>query len=457
MPVAYIKTMTTPSLAPPLKLSRTNWLFLALPVALSTLMCMVVHAWWNHRHAGESVFGLANLVGPTAYSLINHGDLYVNLGPMGFEGIGANGARMPLVPALVAALTLILGTDDILPIGFAKILLTQLPVAVTSYIVFRRTPPSKRILGSLILLLPFLSTPVMANVVSMQVEEGWAYGLIALTFAMLAFGHQPETGDATHTPPPWHHALGFAFAVCLIYLTKSSYVLFCVGLCAGYAWVNRRGLAHALLPLAALCLTLGAWGTYQLKESGRFHIGTSLDGINLHKGNNAQFLDRYPPAPGSNLDEFDKELNKGQVFTNEWAFDSFHKERAAAFIKQNPAATAEAFGRKAYQYFFSLQKIGSSDATGWRSYWEQASLVLFRAANLGAMAWALFGLFFGRIGRAKWSIALLYLGTCALVAAPYLIGFAYTRHASVLFIPTAIFFIYLITTLPDAPRTRPVK
>jgi hypothetical protein len=413
-----------------------------LLVAISTLLCMVVHAWWNQRHIGDSVFGLANLVGPSANSLVAHGDLYVNLGPMGFDGIGAYGARMPLVPALLAALSLMLGTADIFPIGFAKILVTQLPIAFTCFMVLRRVAVTRRALCSMILLLPFLSTPVIANVVSMQVEEGYAYGLIAMTFAMLAFAPR-HTDKVSSRAPPWYHVLGFAVAMCMVYLTKSSYALFCFGLCGAYAWINRSAMFRGLVPLFALCLTLAGWGTYQLRESGQFHIGTSLDGINLHKGNNTQFLDRYPPPPGSSLDEFDRQLNLGQVFTNEWAFDKYHKEQAIEFIKQHPAATTEAFGRKVYQYFFSLQKIGSSDASGWRYYWEQASLVIFRAANLGAMSLAIFSVLSRRTNQIRRTLAWLYLCTCAFVAAPYLIGFAYTRHASVLFIPTAIFFIAL--------------
>lgn len=444
--MAYSDNMTMPTHASTQRLPRTQWLLLAMPVALSTLLSMVVHAWWNQRHIGESVFGLANLVGPAANSLITHGDLYVNLGPMGFDGIGANGARMPLVPALVAAFSLMLGTADIFPIGFAKILASQLPIAFTCLLVLRRVPAAQRAFYSLILLLPFLSTPVIANVVSMQVEEGYAYGLIAMTFAMLAFAPPQASKVSPPSGPPWYHVLGFAVAVCMVYLTKSSYALFCLGLCVGYAWVNRSAMVRSLVPLFALCLTLAGWGAYQLSESGQFHIGTSLDGINLHKGNNAQFLDRYPPAPGSTLDQFDEELNEGQVFTNEWAFDKHHKEQAIEFIKQHPAATAKAFGRKVFQYFFSLQKIGSSDASGWRYYWEQVSLVIFRAANLGAMGWALFSLLFRHLDRPQKTSALLYLGTCASVAAPYLIGFAYTRHASVLFIPTALFLISVNTT-----------
>lgn len=442
IPAVYICDMATPHIdvSAQRKLTQRDWLILALTVGFSTLLCLLVHALTNQRHAGESVFNLSNLVGPTALSLLTHGDLFVSLGPMGSEGLGASGARMPLVPAFVAMLYSAFGTDDSFLLGFAKIICAQVPVAVTCALVMQQTPPQRTALCGLLMLLPFLTTPVIANVVSMQVEEGYAYGLIALTFAMLVFC--PHV-DRAQRGSSWPHVIAFAAAICLIYLTKSSYVLFCFGLCSMHAWINRHNKAFGSLPLIALCVTLTCWGTYQFAQSGKFHVGTSLDGINLRKGNNEHFLERYPPAPGTTLDEFDGQLSQGHIFANEWAFDAYHTEMAIEFISKHPSATLKALGRKIYQYFLSMQKIGSSDTTGIRYYWEFASLLAFRVTNLGAMAWALFALLIQRIDSHKRTIALIYLGTCILVAAPYLVGFAYTRHASVLFIPTAVLFIFL--------------
>ncbi len=41
------------------------------------------------------------------------------------------------------------------------------------------------------------------------------------------------------------------------------------------------------------------WATWQHHASGRYSLGTSIDGINLHKGNDAVFLEHYPPRTGT--------------------------------------------------------------------------------------------------------------------------------------------------------------
>ena len=84
------------------------------------------------------------------------------------------------------------------------------------------------------------------------------------------------------------------------------------------AW-GRRLLVTGLVMLAPV-----GWALHQHHASGRYSVGTSLDGINLHKANHAEFLQLYPPAKGGTLDEHDKDLNAGMRFGDEWSFNDYH-------------------------------------------------------------------------------------------------------------------------------------
>ena len=70
-------------------------------------------------------------------------------------------------------------------------------------------------------------------------------------------------------------------------------------------------------------------------------MGTSFDGINLHKGNNAGFLEHYPPAHGDSMDWYDFELNRGLYFGDEWSFNDYHRRAALDYLRTHPRETLE--------------------------------------------------------------------------------------------------------------------
>jgi hypothetical protein len=193
----------------------------------------------------------------------------------------------------------------------------------------------------------------------------------------------------------------------------------------------------ALLAAIVLLAPLG-WGMVQYGASGHFSLGTSLDGINLRKGNNAMFLARYPPQPGIDLDIYDTELNRGVSFRDEWSFDAYHRTLAKEYIKTHPADTFRGSLVKASVYFLSITKYGTESRHGLIGRIEQAGMLLFRLLFWVALAVALYSALSGNgVGRKQGIVYLVLVASCAL---PYLVGFAYMRHVLVLIYPTVLFF-----------------
>jgi hypothetical protein len=207
-------------------------------------------------------------------------------------------------------------------------------------------------------------------------------------------------------------------------------------LAAGFLLLERSTLSRMLVLLLVAAAPAG-WAIYQHHASGRFSLGTSLDGINLHKGNNAGFLDRYPPPPGDSLDRFDPELNRGLHFDDEWSFNDYHQKAALDYMRTHPRETMQAGIRKLSVFFFSIHKIGSTASHGALRLAEIAGLVLFRLVLWAAIAGSAYVLFQPSRPelRAAGGVFLALIAACAL---PYLAGFAYTRHVSILIYPAVL-------------------
>jgi hypothetical protein len=91
--------------------------------------------------------------------------------------------------------------------------------------------------------------------------------------------------------------------------------------------------------------------------------------------------------------------------------------------------------------FFSVEKYGGTATYGLRKMMENVGMLVFRLMLWTAIVCAIYLLFRerepdrGSLRRAS-GVFLAVVATCAL---PYLAGFAYTRHVSVLIYPSALF------------------
>jgi hypothetical protein len=414
-------------------------LFVAMTLGVSLTM-----VWRSDLGPQSTLFALSNLVGPTAESLLSGRGLSVCIDAVGTSGnpICFHAARMPAASLMIALGIRLLG-DNAIRVNLLKEVLLLVPLYAGVYLAWRRI---RCLAVLLILLVPFGIATFLSDVRMMQVEEGYSYSLIALAVSILLFSMRPGA------PASFSVATIFGATIAGIYLTKSSMLPLAFVLALSYCILDLRAAARAIVLSFAVASPTG-WALYQHHASGRISVGTSLDGMNLHKGNNPGFLEHYPPPPGHSLDDFDTDLNYGYSFTDEWSYDQFHRDAGIEFVKTHRWATLLGDDRKFRILFFSVHKYGSSETNGAIEAIEIAGLVIFRlllwTSILGAAYW-----FFtptrGTPGRrAAGGIYLAVVGACVL---PYLVGFAYTRHVSILIYPSALMCCRMLEgDTPDEP------
>ncbi len=413
------------------------WLATGITVAVSLAVAV--------RRPMQPLFELGNLVGPTTESLLHGGGLTACTEAMGTPGnpICFHAGRMPMASVVVGAGIRIFGSSVRRVVVF-KTLLFLLPIEGAIWLVWARGVRRWLVWG--LLVAPFGMPAFLADVVNLQVEEGYSYSLLALAVGMLLFR---ESGARW----AWGRAVLFAVAVDGVYLAKSSMVAAVAVLTVSYlvlekAW-GRRLLVTGLVMLAPV-----GWALHQHHASGRYSVGTSLDGVNLHKANHAEFLQLYPPPGGGTLDEHDKDLNAGMRFGDEWSFNDYHARAAVEYLRTHPRETFEGDLRKLWVIFVSVRKSGSGENQGGMLVAETVGMVGFRlmlwAAMLGAV-WVVVQ----PVRDGDRGAGLIFLGLVGAVALPYVVGFAYTRHVSVLIYPAALMCCRLLTR--DAERAEGVR
>ncbi len=250
-------------------------------------------------------------------------------------------------------------------------------------------------------------------------------------------------------------------------------------LVAGYLVLQTAVPLRVFVLLLVVAAPLG-WALHQHHASGRYSIGTSLDGINFHKGNNEGFLRNYPPRQSDSLDWYDFNLNQGLHFTGEWTYNDFHRRAAFTYLTTYPRQTLAGDLRKLNVLFFSCRKYGSTASHGAARLFEEAGLLLFRLIFWTAILSSIYLLFrlgprqksrissgapaaftgpervfvplhlnFSRL-RVPRLLAGIFVATVVACTVPYVAGFAYTRHVSILIYPSALFCCRLLCPMIPA-------
>jgi hypothetical protein len=427
---------------------RMLWILLVVPVAISLIGVWVL----DHAKAQKPLFSMTNMVGPTTQSLLAGNGLTLCTEDMGTPGnpICFHAARMPMT-AMVVALGMRLFGDHYLRVACFKTLLLLLPIELCIYLVWLRMPLTgvRRLLIVVLLLAPFVMTAFLADVTNILVDEGYSYSLLAVAVALLLFGWEVW-------PAGWGlgRAVLFAAAVDGLYLSKSGMLLAVIVLTVGFLLMERRVRLRWLVVVLVAAAPIG-WALHQHHASGRYSVGTSLDGINLHKGNNAGFLEHYPPQRGDSMDWYDSELNRGLYFGDEWSFNDHHQKAALDYLVGHPRETFAGDLRKVNVLFFAVAKSGGTASSGVRRVVEDAGMLIFRLMLWTAILCAIYVICTRDPGRRSLRVtSWVFLSVVVACAIPFLAGFAYTRHVSVLIYPAALFCCRLLCEqYGSLPRT----
>lgn len=270
----------------------------------------------------------------------------------------------------------------------------------------------------------------VAHAYALIPEEGWL-------IPWLAFAAYHLVCDRSELQPRRLLLLGLVLAPIL--LTKSSMRILCPAL--AILLIVRTRSRVALMALGACCVAAFlAWGTYNYAATGQFRLASSLDGYNLYKGNNPRAAEVYARR---SLDELSPEIVAAADWSDEWGASDGYARLALDFWRADRAAACRLFLMRAYRMFLAVTPLDLGEggpAIRGLHLIGVAYMLLFRVLFLGCVGWAAWCLARRGAGRPVFE-SLAFLAFTIFYSAPYLLAFAYERHALGLVVPTLLFAV----------------
>jgi hypothetical protein len=336
--------------------------------------------------------------------------------------------RMPVLPVLLALLSRVLG-PELAPVAVARSVLVAPWVALVLWIGARRASAAPAWLRAALVGVVVLSPPWLVHSLLPVPEESLLVPLLAAITAILLWGRGRPA------------ALGLGLLVGLLVLTKSGLWLLGATLCVA-AHARLGGWRGALPSWLALVAAALGWSAWAASTGGPFAPVTSLDGWNLHKGNNPRVLEVYPQR---SLDELSPwlaaQVPASIVESPQWEWEShrFHAEQGLRFWREHPGLALRGTAAKAWVLFGRVAlPAGEAGVRGLAAWISLPFLIGFRLL-LAAMVWQAARAIRARPRDVE---AWLVLAATAAYALPSLVGFAYERHALVLLAPAALLALH---------------
>lgn len=313
-----------------------------------------------------------------------------------------------------------------------------------------------------------LSPNLVKHAAMVDYEEGYLLELLAVSAISTMF--------LTASNLKTSSALRYIFpivTVSIAYLFKSSMVVLwavtsslvvCLALRSG-----RLKLASGLIALALVAP--GGWLLHNWTQGGKATIMSSYDGENAFRGWNAHTLDLYPDCTldllfrptticGTRTLQFPAERRRAD-FANEWEWNDQYAQRAGDWVIHHPSQALKILGVKLYTVFLSVRMVphyrvtdGANDTT--RTMVEEwlSGVWLSLGRALEIVWFAVIGLLICRGDAQARRVAFASLVIPISYALPYVLGFGYERHFSLLIM---LVTIGLIFALPQAVRVLSIQ
>jgi hypothetical protein len=265
----------------------------------------------------------------------------------------------------------------------------------------------------------FLSPLTAIHATAVEYEEG-------ITYVLLLAG---VAGILRRTPAG---AWGAAAAAVALLLAKGTLLAGSAVLAgfAGYRLYQTHSRWAGVLVVALYASALLGWGIAFAGPTHGLAVGSDMsswNGLNLYLGNHPKTSEVYP---GRSLDQlqgtevfWSRDVD-GNCFGDEWTAHRYYLNRAHTYVATHPWETAQRWGERLY---LSTLRITDWDEGG-VPVWP--SLLLLRLLFFGALGIALWDLGNGtRPEREEALLVVLLSGACI---APFVAGFVYPRHVTIL-------------------------
>lgn len=425
----------------------TTRVVIALVAGLCIMKYAVVPAFYDFDMTlRELPFGM----GPPTEAIARTGSMLTCPAPGAQPSYCAFAARMPLMPYVFAALSKIVG-DDVLRIAVLKTLLLDL-LLIVFLARFVSTFGADRFILALFCAV-FSGPQFMLHSFSPFYEEGFLIQLLAViaaTQVALLTGRGRELWR-------WSRILAYVCVCAGVYLIKSSMILVLVwSILSLFLFVRiRPGIRFAVA--LAMCLPVMVWGSAVDRVTGRFAVGTSIDGLNLLEGNNPATENFYPEfsldlvigegpieVEGRMIDRFDlRDLDPrftADTWADEWQPDDALRTIAIRWALAHPRDELRLLARKIEVFFLDIR---NSPKLPWHPKPPLPVLMAGMAwmAAMRAVLWCAIAASAIAVRRpgVQRGLGVGFLGFLAAYCAPYVVGYGFERHVVPVLLPAAIY------------------
>ncbi len=299
---------------------------------------------------------------------------------------------------------------------------------------------------------------LIKHAASAHYEEGYNLEILAIA----AIGMLTLLISAPKEAKAWRYAMPI-IAASAAYLFKSSMIMVWLAVALVVVFTAIAS-GRRLLGLGLVALALAApvsWFAHNYATGNRLSVMSSYDGENMFRGWNARTLAVYPHCSldilfarigvcmGKPIDLPEEKGREG--FASEWAWNDDYKKRAMDWIVQHPAEAVKTLGVKFYTVLLSprLSPYRLTDGVSEKArklpeeIFGTIWLSIGRVLEILALATGLYLIVRGdaqarRVGTASLMIIAGY-------AAPYVLGYGYERHFSLLVMLAAVCDLFLFS------------
>jgi len=378
-------------------------------------------------------------------------------------------SRMPLLPYFLVGAAKLVG-DSLLRIALAKTLLLDL--LLLFYLVrFIALIGADRGVAA-ILIAVFAGPQLMLHSVSPYYEEGFIIPLLGIVFIIqlaYALGREADL-------PRWGRLPAYIAVSAALYLLKSTLLLVLAWNLLFLLAFVRLGAARKMMAVALLCAAPLLWGAVVDHVTGRFTLGTSIDGLNLLRGNNPAALALYPrytvdrtvgdgvvEIDGAKVPQFDPATIDprfaADLWRSEWEIDDGYRDVALQWMGSHIGDVLRLTTRRLWVFFLEIRNTpivpGAPKPAGAILAIGIGWMAAMRLVMWGAIVAALEG--FRREGPRRYA-AIAFLGLFAAYAAPFILAYTMERHVVPILLPCALYLVVrwrLASTVLSRPAVSP--
>ena len=368
------------------------------------------------------IFRVNNLFGPLIQSILEGNGHKVN-----FKGIDLYSARRPILPYY-----LIIIYENISTNFYVIHLIKNLTMGIVIFFTIQFLKKNyNNFFIFICLILIFYNPHTMHTMFSTSNEEGFLNYFIIILFFLI-------TGDTKYK------SFFVGFVLSLIFFTKGSMFILTTIIPLAYIFFEKKH--NKYLPLIMIVFANLIWGGYNYKAHNYFTIGptgSAVNALNLSIVYQEDFSTTYPRVIPDIYYYKTKELIKSKKITTEKELNKILIHQSLIFLKENPLEVVKGMFKKIYLISLSPFKDGQINVNMNNPirYSNFSNKIVF---NL-SLFFLIINIFKKKGSILKKKLDYYYLIILVTYMAPYLIGFAYTRHCVAMYTIAHLYLFFHIS------------